>query len=508
MYQSAKQERSQQVIQALEAASVILVQIQQGEAGTNYVTPYASGNMFSKSVGQHHLPSYGNAYGPPFFSTPGMAYGFPIGPNLNNHTSPFVSHLAPPINSYASPYPNPVNLPPASYSSPYANPLVPNSTGPIVGGNKEVNLHNGDEIRHSIQEAYTSKPDVTETEAINGNADAAVQHISRPKESTRMSSKKADGLGISNDMKDERKAYDQATPQSINNGKEIVDKVADLDETNSGESENQQRYDADAEKTSDNDLTDDDLPVTKPYNKNVTPPAEDHKLFTGERLGDFSSVEKIDWLLTMGNGGKIPTPRKKRTTKSPSTGSPSQSDDKMQTEVNKIVDKIMHYKGGVGHRNATPKELFYASAEGQRLAAELRRLISIAKPVVNVIIPSAESQARMRFYQQLESRAIKEKRDGEIQGGFNPFHGPHVQVQQWIPPMTVAPFPFPNPPQLPSNGPMEVPFVRRGNVIAAPPGGRNIEEEKKAETYGYPPTPGSRPGDSQKGKKRKRPGQH
>ena len=386
--------------------------------------------------------------------------------------------------------------------------MVPNSIGPFVGGNNEINLRDGDEIHHGIEEAHISKPGITETEVMKGNGDAAAQHISRQKEATGMSSKKADGQGISNDKKDKREAHDEATRQPIKHGKEMVENAADLDETKSGESENQERSDADAEKSSDEDLTDNDLPVVKPDDKNVTPPAEDHKLFTGERLGDFSSVEKIDWLLTVGNGGKIPTPRKKRTTKSPSTSPPSHGDDKVQVEVNKIVNEIVLYKGWPGHPGATPKQLFYASVEGQRLAAELRRLISIARPVVNTMMPRAESQARSRFYQQLESRAIKEKRDREMQGGFNPFPGPPVQVQHWIPPVTAAAFQFPMPPQLPSNGPMEVPFVRRGNVIAAPPGGRNMEEEKKAETYGYPPTPGSRPGGSQKGQKRKRPGQH
>ena len=466
--------------------------------------------MFTNPVGQHQLASYGNAYGPPYFNAPthSTAYGPPVGPNLNNYASPFVAHLAPHPNSYASPYPNPTSLPPANYSSPYANPLVPDSAGPVVGGHHEVSLHGGDEIRHDIKKAHTSKPDVTKTKGIKRNGDAAAQHISGQKEATKMSSKKADGLSTSNDKGAERKAGDEAKRQRISNGKELVDNSAELDGNNSGESENQEHSNADAEKCTDNDLTDDDLPVMKPDNKNVTPPADDHKLFTGERLGDFSSVENIDWLLTMSNGGKIPTPRKKRTTKLPSTSPPSQADDKVQTEVNKIVNEIMLCKGWAGHPGAAPKQLFYASVEGQRLAAELKRLVSIAKPVVNTIIPEAESQARSNFYQQLESRATKEKRDCEIPGGFNHFHRPPVQVQNWIPPMTPAAFQFPKPPPLPSNGPMEVPFVRRGNVIAAPPGGRNIEEEKKAETYGYPPTPGSRPGNSQKGQKRKRSGKH
>ena len=181
MCQPEKQKRSQEVIQALEAASIILVQIQQGEAGTNYVTPYASGSVFSNPVGQPHLASHGNTYVPPLSNAPthGTVYGPPVGPNLNNYVSPFVSHLAPHPTGYASPYPNPGNLPPANYSSPYADPMVPDSIGPIAGGNNKVNLHDDDEIRHGIKEAHTSKPNFTKAEAIKGNGDAAAQHISR-----------------------------------------------------------------------------------------------------------------------------------------------------------------------------------------------------------------------------------------------------------------------------------------------------------------------------------------
>ena len=199
--------------------------------------------MFSNPVGQHHLASYGNAHVPSFFNAPthGTAYGPPVGPNTNNYATPFVSRLAPHPNSYDSPYPNLVNLPPANYSSPYANPLVPNSTGPVVGGNHEVTLHDGDEIRHDIKEAHASTPDVTETEGIKGNGDAAAQHISKQKEATKMSSKESDGLSVSNDKEDERKAYGEATRQGFSNGKEMVDNFADLDEMNSGESEPQER---------------------------------------------------------------------------------------------------------------------------------------------------------------------------------------------------------------------------------------------------------------------------
>ena len=424
-------------------------------------------------------------------------------PTINNYVSPFAPHLAQHPNSYASPYSDPVNQIPTNYASPYANPMVPNSNSLVGTANIQPNHHTGAKTRHENKEAHTKKQSISGSGAQKGNFEAASQHISSQKEATRISSKKAGGL-INGNEKGESKAYDEATGPGISNRKDIVGNAVDLNETNIGESKKQDGVGENLETNSKNDMTDDDLPMATPIDKKVTPPAEDHRLFTGERLGDFTSVEKIDWLLTIGNGGKMPTPRKKRATKSPSESPLSQADNEVQIEVSKIIDEIMSYKGWPGHPGATTKQLFYASLEGQRLVAELKRLMVIAKPVVNVIVTEAESEARSRFYQQLESRAVKEKRDREFQGGINQYRGPPVQIHQWIPPVTRPTFPFPVPQQLPSNSPMEIPFIRRGNVIAAPPGGRNIEEEQKAETYGYPPTPGSRPGDSQQGQKRKR----
>lgn len=511
--QSEQQKRSDQVIQAFEAATTVLVQIQQGEAGVGYITPYASGSMFSSPVGQGQFASYGSAYGPPL-SIPtghGMVYGPPpIGANLSNYTSPFVTPLAPHPNSYASPYPNPVDQPPANYASPYADPMVPNEasvTSLIGSGNNKANNCDGLEVQHGNEEAHTNT-DVTQTVAKEGNDEAAGQHDGNADTVTGMPRKEAGEPRVGNRNEESSKAYDETNPQAISNEREVLANFVEMDNIKVGDLKPQESGNQHHGTSTDEDLTDDDLPVVKLIDKNATPPAENHKLFTGERLGDFSSVEKIDWLLTIGNGGKMPTPRKKRTTRSPSRGPPSQADDKVHTEVCKIIDEIMLYKGWPGHPSATTKQLFYASAEGQRLAAELGRLMAIAKPVVNTILPRAESQARLRFYQQLESRAIQEKRVREIQGDINRFNGAPVQIQQWVPPPALPIVQFPIPVQLPSNGPTEVPFVRRGNVIAAPPGGRNIEEEKKAETYGYPPMPGSRPGDSQQGQKRKRSGRH
>lgn len=375
-------------------------------------------------------------------------------------------------------------------------------SGPNLVGDHQTNKHDRYQTRRDSKESHTPCQDAFEavTEVIKVDDEAAGTGISNKMEDAGKTNYRSDSQGLSNEKEETSKAYDdEATGQRIGKEKELASNVVDLDETDVDDANIQQRDPEVDETNSDNDLTDD----AKTDEKNVAPPSENHKLFTGERLGDFSFTENIDWLLTMGNGGKIPTPSKKTRRGSPPRSPSFPADAAVQTEVGRIINEIRFYKDWHGHPGGSTKLLFYASAEGQRLAAELKRLMAIATPVVNAIMPLAESQARLRFYQQLESRAIKEKRDREFQQGMHRYYGAPVPMQQWIPPVA-----FPVPPPLPSNGPMQVPFVRRGNVIAAPPGGRNVEEEKRAETYGYPPKPGSRPGASQQGQKRKRAARH
>lgn len=484
------QKRSQEVIQALEAATTILVQIQQGEAGTGYIAPYASGSMIPSPIGQGLPTTYGSAYAPPYPDHPpyGMAYGPPVGANLNNYASPYANTVATHPGSYASPYFNPMNQPPANYASPYANPGVPNQTsgsGLVGNGENQANKHDGHETHHDDKEAHSQDVSGAVIEANKEIVGAVDQHNSNEKD-------------------DASKASDEAIGEGVSNEKEKVGNVVDLDETAVHDAKKQARS-GDRDETS----KDDDLMTAETDKQSIAPPAENHKLFTGERLGDFTSLENIDWLLTVGNGGEIPTPRKKARMSSPYRSSSSPADAKVQTEVSRIINEIMLFRDWCGYPGGTIKQFFYASSEGQRLAAELKRLMAVAKPVVNTIIPLAESQARLRFYQRLESHVTREKRDREIQESINRRYGTSVLMQQWRPPPVGVPVAgFPIPPPLPSNGPIQETFVRRGNVIAAPPGGRNKEEEKKAETYGYPPIPGSRPGGSQQGQKRKRVARH
>lgn len=442
-----------------------------------------------------------------------------MGATFNNYASPYTNPVVSHPNTYASPYSNAVNQPPANYASPYANSVVTHEASvisPVGSSDNKADKPDSHETHRDNKEARTPHQDIVGvgTEVEKANDETAGQGISNNDENTNKASKETDDQDVSNDQADASKAWDKVSGQGVSNEKEEASNVVDSNAAVVDDANKQDNSSKEGKASSDDDLTDDDLMIAKGDNQKITPPAKNHRLFTGERLGDFTSTENIDWLLTMSNGGKIPRPSKKARISSPSRSSSSPTDAQVQTEVSKIIDQIMLCKDWRGQPGGTPKHLFYASAEGQRLAAELRRLMAVAKPVVNTVVPLAESQARVRFYQQLESRAIREKRDREIQEGFHRLYGSPVQMQHWGPPpigLPVVQYPTPGlpiPPTLPSNAPMKVPFIPRGNVIAPPPGGRNIEEEKKAETYGYPPMPPSRPGVSQKGQKRKRTAKH
>ena len=521
-----KQKRSQEVIQALEAATVTLVQIQQGEAGPDYIPSYASGSMNLNPIGQSQMTGYGVAYGLPHPEQPpyGMGYGSPVGLNLNNYAPPFTNPMPIHPNSFASPLVNPIPTNANSYASPYsdqnyaspyANPVrlnQVNGSGLIRGGDNQAKKHDGHESHRDDKEAHGPHQDIIGVafKSGKGTNGSGGQDIRTQDQKASKATRKATDQDIDKGKQEMSKACDEVNSQAVS--KENQEGSNDLDKTNVGEANKQNGGSDEVQKSCDDDLTDDDLGKSKANNHIIAPPSEDHKLFTGERLGDFTSMENIDWLLAVGNGGEVPRPSKKIRMSSPdqSLSSPSSKvDAEVQTEVSMIVNQIMAYNGWRGHPGGTMKQYFYASAEGQRLAADLRRFTAIAKPVIITIITVAESKARLAFYRQLEIRAMKEKRDREVQEGINRFYGPPIQMQQWGPPPVGVPVPtFPIPPQLPSNGPAQAPLIRRGNVITARPGGRNVEEEEKAETYGYPPLPGSRPGGSQRGQKRKSAARH
>ena len=528
MSNSEKQKRSEEVVQALKAATVTLVKIQQGEAGPEYIPSYASGSMNLNPVGPSQMTGYGVAYGLPHPEQPpyGIGYGSPVGLNFNNYAPPFTNPMPIHPNSYASPLVNP--MPPnansyaspysdQNYASPYANPVhlnQVNGSGLLRSGDHPAKKHDGHDSHRGDKEAYRPPQDKIGVALKTGKGTdrSGGQDTRAQDQNAHKATRKASDEDIDKGGQETRKAYDEADSQAVSKKNQEASNAIDLGKENVGEANKQNNGSNEVQRGSDDDFTDDDLDKSKTNNHSVAPPSENHKLFTGERLGDFTTMENIDWLLTVGNGGKVPRPSKKIRMSSPdqSLSSPSsKADVEVQTEISMIVNQIMAYDSWRGHPGGTMKQYFYASAEGQQLAADLRRFMAIAKPVVNTIIPRVEAQARLAFYRQLEIRAQREKRDREIQAGMNRYYGPPIQMQQWGPPPVGFPVPtFPIPPQLPSNAPAQAPVIRRGNVIAARPGGRNVEEEEKAETYGYPPLPGSRPGGSQRGQKRKSTARH
>ena len=171
---------------------------------------------------------------------------------------------------------------------------------------------------------------------------------------------------------------------------------------------------------------------------------------------------------------------------------PFDQDDKaIQAIVDRIINDVMakndHW------RNLPPgssQAAFYQSDDGQRLAAELKLCMTVAAPKINTILPKEQSYATSNFYAHLSSRAYIRNI-----GGINPTHtsayGYPAQMNYNMLGVPAAFQPAPPPPQ-------PEPFVPRGNVMAPPPGGGNFEENRKVREFGYPPLPGSRPGQMRK----------
>lgn len=167
------------------------------------------------------------------------------------------------------------------------------------------------------------------------------------------------------------------------------------------------------------------------------------------------------------------------------------SDGAILSHVNDIVNRIKGFQnppqGTVHH---TARDVFYQSAEGQRLASELQRLVKPALPKVNTLVSSKEITAMLDFYRKLSSRASMRAREKKQKAMYQgkPTRGSQTQHRAHG---GMYPLPLP------------LPFPERGNVML-PPIGRSFSEEKKMEGYGFPGgSVGGRPGGIG-GKKEKR----
>lgn len=244
----------------------------------------------------------------------------------------------------------------------------------------------------------------------------------------------------------------------------------------------------------------------------------------------LSSAMNIDNFLALANGGVPPGPNDdsndsdhddtihiSKVTALDAPPSPadtideslSRADEDIQALVNNFANGLMRSEEPPTRvPPGNPYAAFYSTMNGKQLGAELRRLVAVAQPEVNAIMPREQIQAAHLFYTHLVSRAHTRNaatiRPAQVSHYTN-FAGPNQWGQAMYPPP---------PPKgymvqwhdsftgAPSQPPPSVgqPFVPRGNVIA-PPAVRNVEEEQKVATFGFPPKPGRRPGLRSGGKK-------
>lgn len=237
----------------------------------------------------------------------------------------------------------------------------------------------------------------------------------------------------------------------------------------------------------------------------------------------LSSALNIDNFLALANGGVPPGPDDDSNdsdhddtihiSKSTALDAPpspadtideslSRADEDIQALVNNIANGLMRSEEAPNQAPpGNPYAAFYSTMNGKQLGAELKRLVAVAHPEVNAIMPREQIQAAHLFYTHLVSRAHTRNAANIRQAQVN-HHAAFAASNQWGQAVYPPPPPkgymvqwhdsFTGAPSQPP-GPMGQSFVPRGNVIA-PPAVRNMEQERKIATYGFPPKPGRRPG--------------
>ena len=122
----------------------------------------------------------------------------------------------------------------------------------------------------------------------------------------------------------------------------------------------------------------------------------------------------------------------------------------------------------------------YGSDIAKKKAAALKRLITRTGVPINTIIPAARSQATSRLYAHLSSRAMRFPTSGS---GIDPRHasiyGNTAQMTQRMLAQPGAPIQLSH----------KIPIIPSWNGKSQQYRGRNAEEAKKIEEFGYPPRP-------------------
>ena len=223
-----------------------------------------------------------------------------------------------------------------------------------------------------------------------------------------------------------------------------------------------------------------------------------------QRVNDTAGMDKsdIDDFLKLAAGGSVSDDEDDAISDAPDDRGPPagqtptpQLDGDVGATLQRIINELMTERQGgqnslyVDDRHGlpinTPQTNLYGTATAKDQAATLKRLFAQAGVSINTIIPAAQSHATSQLYAHLSSRANRFPTSG---GGINPSHaGAYGNTAQMTQRMLAKP-------GTSFQALQPAPSASRGNVVGPPVRARNPEELRKIQDYGFPPLPGSRPG--------------
>lgn len=173
-------------------------------------------------------------------------------------------------------------------------------------------------------------------------------------------------------------------------------------------------------------------------------------------------------------------------------------DDDVLATLQRIVNELMmgrngsknppNASNGSGSSNITPSTDIFRSEASKEQALALKRSFDRAGVSINTIIPAAQSQATSQLYAHLSSRANRFPTPG---GGINPnnasAYGNTADMTQRML-------------SRPGNAMQTVQTTSPtpGTSFRPPIRARTAEELRKVQEFGFPPLPGSRPGQKRK----------
>lgn len=216
--------------------------------------------------------------------------------------------------------------------------------------------------------------------------------------------------------------------------------------------------------------------------------------------GSILDNDDIDKFLKLAAGGSVSDEEDDAMSDAPDDISPpaaqmpaSRLDGDVGATLQRIINELMTERQGgqnplyVNERRGlsitTSQTDLYGRATAKDQAAALKRLFAQAGVSINTIIPAAQSHATSQLYAHLSSRANRFPTSG---GGINPSHASaYGNTAQMTQRMLARPG-------------TSLQALQPAPSVGPPVRARNPEELRKIQDYGFPPLPGSRPGQKRK----------